>query len=595
MEQVSSPYFQNFTVKQEPMWDGVQIPPIQFPPAAPAKKKPGRKRKVKEEPVENGESVTVDGKVVKVKQEKITEHLKVRKKYDRFKGMTEEEVLQRTLPDHLTHGLDIVIVGINPGLTAAFVGHHYAGPGNHFWKCLFLSELIPEQLNAYDDYKLKEFGIGFTNIVERTSRGSADLTKKEIKEGGEILKGKIQKYKPKIAVFNGKGIYEVFVGHKNFHIGKQPDHFPDCPDTAIFVMPSSSARFTQLPRAVDKVPFYQALKKYRDYLRGDISHIEESEICFPNLDLKVKVKKEPDTDPNGQSLPKAPAEPKQKKPRARKKIKKEPKEVEGDSNMMPNCMNFQQFQVPNGQGSAMAVQHGASSSLPDFSRAVLQVKSEPYDPFLASFNQSVQNCPTTQQSFQVHFGSQQQQHLQQFHHSQQQHLQHFPQQQQHLPQHNSQQPQGQPQGLLPQGPDPSQRLQHFNDSHQNSQEQQGSPQNWSSFSQNGNNSQPACSQNGSGAQSEAPSPFFPWQYHQNPMHPSISLPSSTTAACFFANSQGNVSMAADRNYGMVSMSGESNQMPHSRANSQNGNMFSGVRVKQEPGEGFPGSQQCNFS
>ena len=29
--------------------------------------------------------------------------------------------------------------------------------------------------------------------------------RKEIKEGGEILRGKILKFKPKIAVFNGKG------------------------------------------------------------------------------------------------------------------------------------------------------------------------------------------------------------------------------------------------------------------------------------------------------------------------------------------------------------------------------------------------------
>lgn len=29
-------------------------------------------------------------------------------------------------------------VGINPGLYAAFVGHHYAGPGNHFCKYFLL-------------------------------------------------------------------------------------------------------------------------------------------------------------------------------------------------------------------------------------------------------------------------------------------------------------------------------------------------------------------------------------------------------------------------------------------------------------------------
>ena len=27
------------------------------------------------------------------------------------------------------------------------------------------------------------------------------------------------------------GIYEVFCGHKNFAIGKQPEPFPGCPET----------------------------------------------------------------------------------------------------------------------------------------------------------------------------------------------------------------------------------------------------------------------------------------------------------------------------------------------------------------------------
>lgn len=36
--------------------------------------------------------------------------VKERKKHDRFNGMPEEEVVKRTLPDHLTTNLDIVIV-----------------------------------------------------------------------------------------------------------------------------------------------------------------------------------------------------------------------------------------------------------------------------------------------------------------------------------------------------------------------------------------------------------------------------------------------------------------------------------------------------
>ena len=45
-------------------------------------------------------------------------------------------------------------------------------------------------------------------------------------------------------------------------------------------MPSSSARCAQLPRAADKVPFYAALKKFRDYLNGLVPEYEESDYVF---------------------------------------------------------------------------------------------------------------------------------------------------------------------------------------------------------------------------------------------------------------------------------------------------------------------------
>lgn len=50
----------------------------------------------------------------------------------------------------------------------------------------------------------------------------------------------------------------------------------------MWVMPSSSARCAQLPRAADKVPFYAALKKFRDYLNGLVAHVEEAELVFPD-------------------------------------------------------------------------------------------------------------------------------------------------------------------------------------------------------------------------------------------------------------------------------------------------------------------------
>ena len=41
--------------------------------------------------------------------------------------------------------------------------------------------------------------------------------------GTKVLQAKVKEFKPKIAVFNGKGIYEIFSGNKEFHLGKQPD------------------------------------------------------------------------------------------------------------------------------------------------------------------------------------------------------------------------------------------------------------------------------------------------------------------------------------------------------------------------------------
>ena len=45
-----------------------------------------------------------------IKQEKLTDICPIRKKRDRFNGLTEDEVLAKTLPDHLAYDLDIVIV-----------------------------------------------------------------------------------------------------------------------------------------------------------------------------------------------------------------------------------------------------------------------------------------------------------------------------------------------------------------------------------------------------------------------------------------------------------------------------------------------------
>ncbi|XP_061494863.1 G/T mismatch-specific thymine DNA glycosylase isoform X1 [Rhineura floridana] len=249
----------------------------------------GRKRKSKSSEPKKPAAKAAKSKG---KQEKITDTFKVKRKVDRFNGVSEAELLTKTLPDILTFNLDIVIIGINPGLMAAYKGHHYPGPGNHFWKCLFLSGLSEEQLNHMDDHTLPhKYGIGFTNMVERTTPGSKDLSSKEFREGGRILVQKLQKYQPKIAVFNGKCIYDIFskevfgVKVKKLEFGLQPHKVPDT-ETLCYVMPSSSARCAQFPRAQDKVHYYIKLKDLRDQLKGIMPNTEVQEVQY-TFDLQL--------------------------------------------------------------------------------------------------------------------------------------------------------------------------------------------------------------------------------------------------------------------------------------------------------------------
>lgn len=211
---------------------------------------------------------------------------KSKKQGGRFDGLTEEQVKQKDcLPDYLEPDLDIIFLGINPSLMAAHKGRYYAGPGNHFYKLLYAAELVPKFVGFEDDGQLLQYKIGLTNIVDRASRSSADLTKTEIRQGCKVVTQKIINYKPKIVVFNGKCIYQVFAeqrGKNKFNFGLQHETIGN---TIIWVVPSSSARCSNFPRMDDKLPFYLAIKKHLLYLKGELKNVNINEFYFTN---KVK-------------------------------------------------------------------------------------------------------------------------------------------------------------------------------------------------------------------------------------------------------------------------------------------------------------------
>jgi len=214
------------------------------------------------------------------------------KKFDRFNGVTEEELYGRTLNDLIDFNLDIVFVNINPGLYSVYKGHHYAGPGNHFWRCLYESGLTNRILKANEDYKILDYRMGLVNMNEKPNiKSCQELNDEEIRQSSENLINKIKHYKPKIVAFNGKTIYEMYLRStvdKDFNFGKQANRLAFT-SSYMFVMPSSSARCSQLPRVIDKSPFYIALKHFRDFLNGRLAHLNDEDIMFPDFKVALEV------------------------------------------------------------------------------------------------------------------------------------------------------------------------------------------------------------------------------------------------------------------------------------------------------------------
>lgn len=72
-----------------------------------------------------------------------------------------------------------------------------------------------------------------------------------------------------------------------------------CSLQLVFVMPSSSARCAQLPRAEDKLPFFVALRKLRDFVRGELPELRDQDVVFADY-TEFRV-----TQPDPKSLRKA--------------------------------------------------------------------------------------------------------------------------------------------------------------------------------------------------------------------------------------------------------------------------------------------------
>jgi len=139
----------------------------------------------------------------------------------------------------------LLLIGINPGVTSALTGHHFAGPTNRFWRLLHESGIVPEPITHEDDIRLHEWGIGMTNLIPRPSPGIDVLKPSEYIDGWRVLERKIGKFRPKIVAFVGVTMYRALwktLGHTD-----APEITPGFQKATVhgarlFVLPNPSGR-----------------------------------------------------------------------------------------------------------------------------------------------------------------------------------------------------------------------------------------------------------------------------------------------------------------------------------------------------------------
>lgn len=144
--------------------------------------------------------------------------------------------VSKTIPDVIAKDLDVLFCGINPGLYSAAIGHHFGRPGNRFWPALHLGGFTPRLYDASEDGKLLELGLGVTNIVQRSSARADELNFQELATGAEILKKKVQKYKPRFLAVLGIVAYRQAFANATAKMGEQEP----IGKTRVWVLPNPS-------------------------------------------------------------------------------------------------------------------------------------------------------------------------------------------------------------------------------------------------------------------------------------------------------------------------------------------------------------------
>jgi TDG/mug DNA glycosylase family protein len=161
----------------------------------------------------------------------------------------------------------LLLVGINPGLRSAALGHHFAGRGNPFWRLLHAAGLTPEEVSPEHDHRLAQFGLALTNLCPRPTRTASELTRAELESGRRTLIRKCRLLQPRAVALVGVTLYAQVFGRKSGGgPGAKPERLGGAP---VFVVPNPSGLNASFPGFAHKLVWYQRLGAFVDEVSPD--------------------------------------------------------------------------------------------------------------------------------------------------------------------------------------------------------------------------------------------------------------------------------------------------------------------------------------
>jgi len=106
----------------------------------------------------------------------------------------------RSLADSLAPRLRLLVCGLNPSPDAAASGVPFAGATNRFWPAALRAGLVARDRDLRDALAR---GVGFTDLVKRTTPDSRSLSRAEYVRGAERVARLVRLWQPRALLFVG--------------------------------------------------------------------------------------------------------------------------------------------------------------------------------------------------------------------------------------------------------------------------------------------------------------------------------------------------------------------------------------------------------